>query len=290
MTLKHPKETLRRDHFFKNDLQLYVNRATESFNMQLHSHEFIELAYVAVGKGFHYIEDEVQRVHKGQLFVIPLGVSHVFRPTSPETLKDPLIVYNCIFTIELIDSLIPFITDTPIVGFVEGLKKETLTYHSVLDVDTSIEKLFLSLYQEYSLRQKGSSTYLNTLLIQLIVSIYRRENEKLDPRLSKPARFIQVIQYIEQKYAEKITLAHLTDMFQWSERHFQRLFKRHTGQTFNHYLQSLRIQKSCEQLRNSQLHISRIAESVGYRDINSFMTLFKKIVGTTPSGYRQQYK
>ncbi|KQX48823.1 MULTISPECIES: AraC family transcriptional regulator [unclassified Paenibacillus] len=285
--MKPPKHILKEDHFFSSNLMLLVNRATETFNLPLHSHEFIELAYVAEGKGFHYIEDEIQRVHKGQLYVIPMGVTHVFRPTSTDALKDPLIVYNCIFTQQLIDRLISFVTDEPIIAYMEGLKEETLTFHSVFDSDAVIDHIFLSLYREYSLTLSGTSTYLNTLLLQLIVTIYRLKNDVYDKMLSKRTHFLQVLNYIEQKYAEDITLSHLSDMFQWSERHFQRLFKQHTGQTFNRYLQNLRIQKSCEQLRGSQLAISRIAEAVGYKDINSFIARFKKIVGKTPSSYRQ---
>jgi AraC family transcriptional regulator, L-rhamnose operon transcriptional activator RhaR len=286
--MKHAKETFKEESFFRDHLRLFVNRATETFQVPLHSHEFIELAYVAEGKGFHYIEDEVQRIHKGLLHVIPIGVSHVFRPNSTDALKDPLIVYNCIFTRKLIDSLIPFITDKSIAEYLVGLSEETLPYYALFDADAAIEKLFLALYREYSLPLSGSSTYLNTLLIQLIVTLYRLKNDKTEAHLNKPARFLQVLHYMDQQYAEGITLSHLTDRFQWSERHLQRLFKQHTEQTFNHYLQNLRIAKSCELLRSSQLTISRVAEAVGYKDIHSFNSLFKRIVGRSPSSYRRQ--
>jgi AraC-like DNA-binding protein len=288
--MEHPKQTLKGDSFFQNNRLLFVNRATESFNLSLHSHEFFELAYVAEGKGFHYVENEVQPIYRGQVHVIPMGVSHVFRPTSINVIKDPLVVYNCIFTPQLIDILIPFATDSPIVAHLEEFKEETLHYYSVFDDDAAIGKLFLSLYREYSLPQSGSSTYLNTLLLQLIVTIFRLKNDENLKQFPKPTRFLQVLNYIEQSYAEDITLSHLAGVFQWSDRHFQRLFKQHTGQTFHHYLQSLRIQKSCDQLRGSQLKISRIAEAVGYKDIHSFTALFKRIVGETPSSYRQQFK
>jgi AraC-like DNA-binding protein len=288
--MEQAKRTLKKANFFQDNLLLYVNRVTEAFSLPLHSHEFIELAYVAEGKGFHYIENEVQRIHKGQLHVIPIGVNHVFRPTSIDALKDPLIVYNCIFTRQLIDSLIPFITDKSIEQYLAGLSHDSHPYYALFDADSSIEKLFQALYQEYSLPLSGSSTFLNTLLVQLIVTIYRLKNDKTEALLNKPTRFLQVLHYMDQQFAEEITLSHLTDRFQWSERHFQRLFKQHTEQTFNHYLQNLRVQKSCELLRSSQLTISRIAESVGYKDIHSFNTLFKRIVGSTPSSYRRQIK
>jgi AraC-like DNA-binding protein len=288
--MKHTKQTLTEDIFFQDNLHLFVNRATETFHMPFHSHEFIELAYVAEGKGFHYIDDEVQRIHKGQLHIIPIGVNHVFRPTSTDALKDPLIVYNCIFTEKLIVSLIPFITDKSIAEFMAGLSKSSLLYYSLFDTEGTIEKLFQALYREYTLPLNGSSTYLNTLLIQLIVTFYRLKHDRTRAAPNKPTRFHQVLHYMEQQYAEGITLSDLTDRFQWSERHFQRLFKQHTEQTFNHYLQNIRIQKSCEFLRSSQLTIHRIAESVGYKDIHTFNKLFKRIVGSTPSSYRRQIK
>lgn len=286
--MKHAKQTLKEISFFPNNLMIFVNRATETFHLPLHSHEFIELAYVAEGKGFHYIENEIQRTHKGQLHVIPIGVSHVFRPTSTDALKHPLIVYNCIFTRQLIDSLVPFITDSSITEFLAGLSKESLTYYTLFDADAAIERLFLALYREYTLPINGSSTYLNTLLVQLIVTIYRLKNHKTDIQPSKPTRFLQMLHYIDQQYAEVITLSHLTDRFQWSERQLQRLFKQHTEMTFKHYLQNVRIQKSCELLRSSQLTISRISELVGYKDMDSFNRLFKRFVGRTPSSYRLQ--
>jgi AraC family L-rhamnose operon transcriptional activator RhaR len=288
--MKQSKEMLKEEQFFNNNLLLFVNRSTESFRMSLHSHEFIELAYVAEGKGFHHVKNEVQPIQKGQLFMIPIGVSHVFRPTSIDALKTPLIVYNCIFSLQLIDSLTSFIMDKPIIAYLQGLKDETLTYHHVFDADAAIEKLFLSLYREYSFQQSGSFAYLKTLLLQLIVTIHRLENFQHNKPMNKPAQFLQIIQYMEQTFAEELTLSLLTGLFKWSERQLQRLFKQHTGQTFNHYLQNLRIQKSCESLRHSELKISMVAAAVGYKDMKSFNKLFKRIVGLTPSSYRQQFK
>ncbi|WP_409340612.1 helix-turn-helix domain-containing protein [Paenibacillus sp. MBLB4367] len=292
--MQHPKHTLKADRFFPKHQMLYVNRVTETFRLSRHSHEFIELAYVGEGKGFHYIENKVHRAARGQLYVVPIGVSHVFRPSSADDSNEPLIVYNCIFTPQLLENLLPGVTDPPIAAFLQRLKEETHEYDSVVDVDAAIEKLFLALYQEFSFPQSGSSTYLNSLLLQLLVTVYRLKNKEQPARLpaepAQPDRFLQVLLYMEQHYAAELSLSHLTEKFQWSERHLQRLFNRHTSQTFHRYLQSLRIRKSCEQLRDSPHKISRIAESVGYKDLQSFITIFKRIVGMTPGSYRNRFE
>jgi AraC-like DNA-binding protein len=274
--------------FFQKNMHLYMNRVAENFERPFHFHDFIELAYVAEGQGFHYIDNEIQRVHKGQLFVIPIGVSHVFRPTSPSPSSDPLIVFNCVFTPEIIDILVPSIMDEPIAAHLVRFKENDLSPYSIFDIDSTIEKLFNSFYREYSIAQSGSFTYLHSLLVQLIVTIYRLKNDEIQTPISKPTQFLHVLRYLEQYHSIELTLSLLSNKFQWSERHLQRLFQHHTGQTFNRYIQSLRIQKSCEHLRNSQLKINLIAEEIGYKDLDSFNAVFKRIMGMTPSSYRKQ--
>ncbi|MGP3784971.1 helix-turn-helix domain-containing protein [Paenibacillus sp. 1A_MP2] len=48
--------------------------------------------------------------------------------------------------------------------------------------------------------------------------------------------------------------------------------------------------KSCELLKNSQHKVSLIAELVGYRDVDSFYAVFKRITGETPQGYRRNFR
>ena len=93
---------------------MYVNRNAENFTGSYHNHDFLEIAYIAEGEGFHHLENSVQRVRKGQMFYIPLGISHVFRPTSAN--GKPLIVNNCIFSVQL-PKLIAFTTGSDTVAF-----------------------------------------------------------------------------------------------------------------------------------------------------------------------------
>ncbi|KWX70681.1 AraC family transcriptional regulator [Paenibacillus jilunlii] len=281
--------TLKGESFFEKNLLLYVNRATETYQLPLHSHDFIELAFVAEGKGFHYIEQEVHHAFKGQLYFIPIGVSHVFRPSSPESLKEPLVVYNCLFTPGLLEGLVSVIPDPAIAEYAAQIRNHQVSAFSVTDLHSSIENLFLSLHREYNLPQTGSGTYLLSLFIQLVVTLYRFKHDELHFPVNKHTRFLHVLRYIQQEYAQDITLSHLAQAFEWSERHLQRLFQAHTGQTFHHFLQNVRIQKSCGLLaRQPHTPLPLIAEQVGYRDTKTFSLVFKRIIGKTPGGFRQE--
>lgn len=87
--MKMSVELLKSESFLNLPLQLFVNRCSENFVMPFHTHDFIEYSYVAEGKGFHHIGDDIVPVNKGMLFVIPVGIPHVFRPISTDAAKTP---------------------------------------------------------------------------------------------------------------------------------------------------------------------------------------------------------
>jgi AraC-like DNA-binding protein len=67
-----------------------------------------------------------------------------------------------------------------------------------------------------------------------------------------------------------------------------RLFKAYTGKTVIGYLVERRIQAAMWKLREEDTKIISIALACGFNDLAYFNRAFKRIVGTTPSGYRRK--
>lgn len=97
------------------------------------------------------------------------------------------------------------------------------------------------------------------------------------------------IQYIQLNYGEQLTLKGIADLVYLSPSYFSRLFKEDTGMTFVEYLSFVRVQKAKGMLRLSSLPIEVIANNTGFANSSYFATTFKKIVGKTPSEYREQF-
>ncbi len=72
-----------------------------------------------------------------------------------------------------------------------------------------------------------------------------------------------------------------------SPRTLSRRFRLATGQSFNEYLSTLRIDTAKDLLQNSNLPIGDIADRIGYGDSTYFSRLFKKNTGISPREYRQ---
>lgn len=106
------------------------------------------------------------------------------------------------------------------------------------------------------------------------------------PQVYLYRRIVQAKLYIDGHFAEPIDLHNIADQAVFSRFHFLRLFRRIYGKTPHQYLVSVRIDKVCQLLAESDLPVSTICGDVGFESVSSFTGLFKKTIGKTPSEYR----
>jgi two-component system response regulator YesN len=69
--------------------------------------------------------------------------------------------------------------------------------------------------------------------------------------------------------------------------HLSRIFKQRTGSTFGEYLVRYRMKRAAELLRDPSVHVGEVADLVGYRDQRYFSSLFRRLVGVTPTQFRE---
>lgn len=93
-----------------------------------------------------------------------------------------------------------------------------------------------------------------------------------------------IIEYINQHYAENITLTGLSDQFFLTTSHIARLFKKYTGESVIGYVNRVRIDNA-KKLLDQGMSVKNAAETVGYNSLNNFYKHFKKETGTTPAAY-----
>ncbi|MEL4203725.1 AraC family transcriptional regulator [Plesiomonas shigelloides] len=89
--------------------------------------------------------------------------------------------------------------------------------------------------------------------------------------------------------AQPITLKQLSQQGAVTERTLLRRFAKATGYTPYEYLQRLRIQRACELLETTTESFTLIANQVGYDDSGACRKAFIRIMGLTPSAFRQRF-
>jgi len=96
----------------------------------------------------------------------------------------------------------------------------------------------------------------------------------------------KVIEYIHQNYNMELTNRKIADAFNFHPNYINRLMVINTGMSLHKYIINTRINKAMELIYNSDMTISEIAYSVGFKDIHYFSSLFKRKMGCSPSSIR----
>jgi two-component system response regulator YesN len=155
-----------------------------------------------------------------------------------------------------------------------------LTY-SLYDVGIFLDEMFPELDLKQQLSPIATSGQLMDWLLrkaELICS-----NPQWDENLKHKQAVDFMIQYIHEHYAENITIQLLSNELYISRYYLGQIFKKATGDSFNHYLTKVRIAKARAMILEGKLLIYEIAEKVGFKNVPYFSTLFKKHTGLNPT-------
>ena len=94
--------------------------------------------------------------------------------------------------------------------------------------------------------------------------------------------------YIQENYNKKISLSEVAENTFVSQWHLSKLLNKHLEKSFSEILNSIRIDKAKELLKDPSLRIGDIAEAVGFLDMAHFSRVFKKIEGISANEYRNK--
>ncbi|MEO7315522.1 MAG: helix-turn-helix domain-containing protein [Ginsengibacter sp.] len=95
--------------------------------------------------------------------------------------------------------------------------------------------------------------------------------------------------YIEENYQNRISVDQLTSLLALSRRNFERRFKKATTNTAVEYIQRVKIEAAKKFFEVTNKNISEVMYDVGYSDVKSFRSVFRRITGLSPIEYRNKY-
>lgn len=126
-------------------------------------------------------------------------------------------------------------------------------------------------------------TYIHRYLFGIMEEI---EEQKMN---KTPAILDKAVKYIQDNYAEGITLEEVAFEIGFSTYYFGKMFKKTFKSSFTDYLSNVRINQAKLLLRNPDLTIKDITYDIGFMDPNYFTRVFKKSEGLTPTEYRNKF-
>jgi len=156
-----------------------------------------------------------------------------------------------------------------------------------------LDQYFWQMYECYSTKSPETGIQLVSLLLKMLLEVNRvYEESRLaegaedgsHSRSSHSEKIDDIIRYISENLAEKITLDDLTRKFYLSKYYLCHEFKRATGFTVFDYIRYKRILSAKTKLQEGLL-INEVWRELGYEDYSNFYRTFKKITGMSPREY-----
>lgn len=180
---------------------------------------------------------------------------------------------------EIINELFDYLKLMPVSYFKSVTQAVLLTVEGELkfakrlsrDIIEDISRL--KNFEEYSLFMTGLFDDVSALYVH---------NESVEQRHCAMAKEI-----LEREYARDIDVLTVADTLSLSYPYLSKIFKNCYGTTLSDYLNSYRIEKSCELLAAGGATLETIAAAVGYNNTQSFQRFFRKYKGMTPTEYRR---
>jgi two-component system, response regulator YesN len=210
--------------------------------------------------------------------------SYYFYPSAIETKLKSLV---SIGDSEGVKQLLDYI-------FSENLDKRSLSFRTIRSLFMDMQTGIIRLLQEFKINIHIHDLFkINANNINIenectrirdaynqIISVYR--NKPTDDRL-----FEEMLRYIDKNFSNNmLCVSMIAQEFHMSESCFSQYFKKYVNQPFSKYLETLRINKAWELIKQTDDTIEEISEKVGYSSALSFRRAFKKVVGMPPSAYR----
>lgn len=147
----------------------------------------------------------------------------------------------------------------------------------------SVRKIFESFDRRCPVSEPMISKRINDLLTGAILALQQEKKQ-----LKRLGAIDESVQFIAEHVEQTLTLEQLAASVSLSPFYFARLFKQETGFSPHEYIVRARVDKAKYLLISTSLPLKEIACRCGFGNECSFSTLFKKMSGCTPRGYRMR--
>lgn len=252
-----------------------------SFN---HIHPEFQLTWIEKSSGLLYFGDSVYGFKEGDIFLIGPNIPHVF-VDSPENGGSKT-------GIKAISIFFP-----------ENYAKTVFT---IIEEAASIRKLLASSLFCIKAGERSSEAIAQCMkemrdvhtdfmrVVKLMEILYRISLDYTQISLNAQpvlpetgTRIEKVYAYSTKHYAERIDIHDVAQLIGMTDPAFCRFFKKSTGKSYMQFLIEFRIAVACRYMISEDSGLADIAYRTGFGSMTNFIRQFKKIMGMTPSEYKE---
>jgi AraC-like DNA-binding protein len=218
----------------------------------------------------------------GSLFLAPPGSRLRTREGSGAVLK------SFFFGPSLVDA---FASESTLDEVVAALARPEPRFARLEGLDLEeAAAAFAFLEREASEARPGYLSIVRLKVMELVILLGREATPSASPGKGRAAHFRaeELERYIEERYADRLSLDELAAHFGLNPAYLSRAFRKGTGSSIVEYVNKVRIRKSCLLLKRSDSSILDIALCVGYNNLSHFNRYFRRLMGLSPREFRRR--
>ncbi|MBQ2981464.1 MAG: AraC family transcriptional regulator [Lachnospiraceae bacterium] len=255
-----------------------------------HWHNEYEIIYVKKGQGVISLDLEYHNVKAGDIILIVPGQLHSIEQKDEETME----YENIIFGADIIASKH---NDYCYNNYFSFLTKRTLQYPTIFNQTTckyyhDIARCIDNADEICKTFPHGYQLAIKSYLFQMFFVIFTNLPKEKPPTKKKKSldKMKLIVKYVENNYADNITIEDMANLCDFSQSHFMKFFKNNMEVSFIEYLNNYRLTMASRLLISSSSSIIAISMESGFDNLSYFNRLFKKKYDMTPSEFRRLYQ
>ena len=259
-------------------LGYYYRIRTPGYHFKGEQHPFFELTYVDTGTLYTEVDGQTFKLTEKEMIIYGPGQQHNQYTSEDQTVSYVTILFN-------MENLSP---DVP-GNWYESLINRVFPYNK------KIYTLIKTFVQESTTGVPYMDSLMLCLLSETIIRLLQGQYVLPSAQPASVVRqnyqdelFERIHSYIESKICEPLTIAEICQQFSLSRSSLQLLFKNAVNQSPKRFISDMKLEKSCQMLRENKYTISEISLKLGYSSIHYFSNAFNQKYHISPSEYAKR--
>lgn len=253
-----------------------------------HWHDEIEIVLVVRGATKLECIGQTAVINQGEMVFINAGVLHRFTDVGTEDCR----ILNVLFKPRLLGGDTTSLLDKKYIKpLILNRNFLFYTFDCRHDWHQSAIEIMQQGFRDWQREQSGFEMNITSCLMQCWMLLCRHQPELLlesKKVFGGEMRVQKVMHYIQQHYAEAISVADISAAANISESECYRMFKHSLKCTPNRYLLDYRLRIAAGMLSDTAKKITDVAHSVGFSCPAYFAKKFRQSYGVSPKQYRAQ--
>lgn len=272
-----------------HDIEFFTQKTDRTTVVAAHIHTAVEILYITEGNFRVYADGVASEAHTGDLVIFRSNTIHSAYSLSENFGRYQVLKLTSSF---LIRTFGDGESSSCVLPLLKKQSDSPFVYHAE-EISAEIREIWSRMLSETLPRKQMFFPMIKAQACELIVLMYRTFFSELSQSAMPVSENIllliyQSVGYINENYASDLSPYECAKMVNLSYSYYAKVFRAVIGKSFTEYLIDIRLAKAHNILLLTELSVTDVALSCGYRNPAHFAAEYKKRYGITPGETRKR--